>query len=117
MARATKYNRGEAYVLHFDRFNLVDDDQDPSWTLNHNRFIELLKGRSKETPTLFAICDYSARTGRYREDPRISFFQMGAQITSDLLEREKFMSEKCFARCSLDTFETNDIKKQSSDGS
>ena len=105
-----RYSHGDAYILHFDRFSLVDN-QDSLWTLNYNRFLELLKSRSEGTPTLFAIYDCSAGASPDRGDMHISLFQMGKEIAPDLLEHEKFMNETCFARCSLDTFETNNIKK------
>jgi hypothetical protein len=36
----------------------------------------------------------------------------GREITADLVEHERFISERCFARCAASTFETNDdIKK------
>ena len=104
------HGHGEAYVLYFDRFGLTDDS-DPSWTLNYNRFLQLLDNRSEGPPTLYAIYDPSTREGAYRDGFHISCFQKGEQIAHDLLEHEKFMKEKCFARCPPSTFETKDIKK------
>ncbi|KIW63052.1 hypothetical protein PV04_09930 [Phialophora macrospora] len=108
-----KHNPGKAYVLYFDRLCMAEDP-DPSWTSNYSRFLELLAHRDDEaapTPTLFAIYDTGAAEGPYSDFLHIAMLENGREITSDLVEYEKFMSERCVARCLPGTFETDDIKK------
>ncbi|KIW22854.1 uncharacterized protein PV07_11107 [Cladophialophora immunda] len=105
-----RYRHGDVYVLHFDRSGL-SEDVDPSWTLNYDRFLNLLDNQKDGTHTLWAIYEPSARKDACQSGFHISYFQMGEEVTQDLLEYERLMSEKCFARCPPDTIEAKDIKK------
>ncbi|KAE9972894.1 hypothetical protein EG328_004702 [Venturia inaequalis] len=100
----SRYEHGEIYVLFFSR-SLFDD---LSWTLNYNRFIQLLQETDPVLPTFVVDTDMTSMNIEY---PHISVFQMRKEIIDDLLDHEKFMAEKCFAQCPGNSFETRDIKK------
>jgi predicted GTPase len=104
----SRHQHGDAYVLRFSR-SFVGES---TWDLNYQRFLKLLQEQLSD-PSLrafMAVVDLDMVEG-LADEPRISFYQMGLEITDDFLSHERFMSEKCFARCSPSTFETTDIKR------
>lgn len=103
-----RYSHGKAYVFCFDRSDMADA-ADESRAPNYDRYLKLLDNRNEET--LYAIYDFEAKGDASDNGSHISRFENGEKITQDLLKHESSMKEKCFARCSSNSLETDDITR------
>ncbi|KAF2669828.1 hypothetical protein BT63DRAFT_222869 [Microthyrium microscopicum] len=101
-----QYSGGDVYVLIFSRSFMGS----PTWNANYSRFVQLLKTSKPTDGTVFAIFDNDAHSIQEPE-AHISGYKLGYEVTANLLEHEVFMSQRSFAGCSLETFESKDIKK------
>jgi GTPase SAR1 family protein len=93
------------YVLFLSQSAMHDD----SWPANRALLMELLNTEHR-TGAQVVVEDCDA-TGEPLDAPRIAEFQNGAKVTADLLERRRYLADKCFAQCDDHAFEAHDVQK------
>jgi len=99
-----KRTHGDAYTFSFSAQAMQDQR---SWDANQTLLLELLN-ESRER--FIAIVDCDATSSKL-EKARITHFQDGKEISSDLLEDRQFLADKSFARYNPRTLETHDIQQ------
>jgi GTPase SAR1 family protein len=103
-AELTRHRHQDAYVFSFsDRAR----DEEQSWHGNQDLWLKLLTDKNRK---YFAVVDHDAM-GVPLETARIAHFQNLKEITGDLFEQQKYLSDKSFARCPDRTVDREDVKK------
>ena len=100
-----KRSDSEAYVLFFSPSAM---NESSSWPANYDLLCELL--RNRDSKHLIAIADCEAISCTL-DKVHIAHYRSGQEITGDFLEYKGYMAKKCFAECSEQTLETEDIQK------
>lgn len=96
----------DVYVMHFSATEMQAND-DGTWLEHRDLLHKLLGGDQSSSLVILVDCD---ATGIGDRKTRISMYRNGQEITHDVLERDKFLADKCFALCPEETLERQDIK-------
>ncbi|KAK3636662.1 hypothetical protein LTR56_000845 [Elasticomyces elasticus] len=97
--------RSEAYVLHC---NLTATENEIMWKSNSDLLLELLQTRSSDTVVI--IVDCASTDADDLNHVRISVYNGDRETVPDLLADRRFLANKCFAKCELQTLETESIE-------
>lgn len=99
------YSGRAVYVLYLSHAAIRDD----TWPVNKALLFDLLDTeRAAGAQVVLMDCD---STGQPLETPRIAEYQRGAEVTADVLEKRKFLADKCFAQSTNCSLETQDVHK------
>jgi len=83
--------------------------RDESWSANRALLAELLDTELKAgAKVIVEDCD---ATSQQLEAPCIAEYQNGIEVTADLLDRRKYLADKCFARCKDNSLEVHNVQK------
>jgi len=99
--------RGDApiYALSFSQSTL----QSSSWPANKALLVELLDTERKAgAKVIVEDCD---ATGQHLDAPLVAEYRNGTEVTADLVDRRKYVADKCFAQCGGESLEVHNVQK------
>ncbi|KAI1097289.1 hypothetical protein F4804DRAFT_328028 [Jackrogersella minutella] len=89
----------DIYALYFSS-DIMEHDQ--SWPSNQQLLFDIVKDDPPKSTAALVDCD---ATKKEVGKSRISVYRGGQEITHDLLDRQKFLADKCFATYREDSLE------------
>ncbi len=97
------YQGRSIYVMFFSKATMRHD----AWPANQSLLVDLLSTRAGGR-VVIVDCDV---TGEPLETSRIAEYQSGEEVTDDMLEKHKFLADKCLAQAPERSLETENIHK------